>query len=61
METRQDKNDEKQKENEKDQKKTYKENGRFDSHYLNRQYDINLNFIFFNKKPGLVPAEARKP
>ena len=31
METRQDKNDEKQKENEKDEKKTYKENGRFDT------------------------------
>ena len=36
METRQDKNDEKQKENEKDEKKTYKENDRFDNHYLNR-------------------------
>ena len=36
METRQDKNDENQKENEKDEKKTYKENGRFDNHYLNR-------------------------
>ena len=36
METRQDENDEKQKENEKDEKKTYKENGRFDNHYLNR-------------------------
>ena len=36
METRQDKNDEKQKEHEKDEKKTYKENGRFDNHYLNR-------------------------
>ena len=36
METRQDKNDEKQKEHEKDETKTYKENGRFDNHYLNR-------------------------
>ena len=36
METRQDENDEKQKENEKDEKTTYKENGRFDNHYLNR-------------------------
>ena len=36
METRQDKNDEKQKEHEQDEKKTYKENCRFDNHYLNR-------------------------
>ena len=36
METRQDKNDEKQKENEKDEKKTYEENARFERHYLNR-------------------------
>ena len=59
METRQDKMMRSKKKMKKDEKKTYKENGRFDNHYLNRQYNITRNISSFLTR-NLVLFQQRR-